>query len=592
VTTSTIKKFDLVNYKGFSKFTAHLTGSTYLVGPNNAGKSTLIHALRGCGHMIDHALAKAADENRRDDKGWIRAWSFPRDEFALVTENIRHEFSPAETRLELHFSNGNTLRAVWPAKEDSQQDEHGAFFYLESGKGKNPIRPKEVREMFPRIGIIPTLMPIDHSEQLVGKDHVRRHIDGRLASRHFRNQVHLLQERPDTDDYASYCEFVHQWTPEINITDLRVRMGVPPELDLFYREARSRTEKEIYWAGDGLQIWLQFLYHMHRLQGAPVVILDEPDVYLHADLQRRLVRMLRDCGAQTIAATHSLEIVAEAGAGAITFVDRNRRKTIRALGNEILEHVSETIGSHFNMRLARALRAKAVVFVEGKDMKLLRQLARTIGAETFANETRVAIIPLEGFSNWENVMPFQWFADNLLEKSVPVFIILDRDYRSDVDIAFVEARLKEKGGIPMVWKRKEIESYLLEIPVLQRATGAPEAWLAERFDEISARLRDSVLARFHSSFFRRAQRDKQDLVTTTELALKAFEELWGDPLLRRWMVPPKQVMSGLNAALAAAGHRTTSFQYLAKTIGKTELDPEVAGCLRRIEHCIRSSEVA
>jgi predicted ATP-dependent endonuclease of OLD family len=124
----TIKQLDLVNYKGFAKFSAFFSGSTYLVGPNNAGKSTLVHALRGCAHMLDHAYAKSPTEYCRDRDRWIRAYSFPKDDFSLVTENIRHEFSPEETRLDLIFSNNSKLHVVWPSKDDSTSENRGAFF--------------------------------------------------------------------------------------------------------------------------------------------------------------------------------------------------------------------------------------------------------------------------------------------------------------------------------------------------------------------------------------------------------------------------------------------------------------------------------
>ena len=58
---------------------------------------------------------------------------------------------------------------------------------------------------------------------------------------------------------------------------------------MLVRERGDRTPKELFWVGDGMQIFVQILTHLWRLRSADVVILDEPDLYLHADLQRRLV---------------------------------------------------------------------------------------------------------------------------------------------------------------------------------------------------------------------------------------------------------------------------------------------------------------
>jgi len=81
------------------------------------------------------------------------------------------------------------------------------------------------------------------------------------------------------------------------------------EIDVFLREAGDRTPKELFWAGDGMQVFVQLLVHLYRLRDSDVIVLDEPDLYLHADLQRRLVRLLENTAAQTITATHSSEML-------------------------------------------------------------------------------------------------------------------------------------------------------------------------------------------------------------------------------------------------------------------------------------------
>jgi len=460
------------------------------------------------------------------------------------------------------------------------------FFYLVGDAGKQPLSPKSVREFFPRIGIIPTLMPIDQTEQVLQEEYVRRSIDGRLASRHFRNQLNLLKINGD-DYFNSYCSMVEHWTPEIQIKDLSKRVGAKAqEIDLFYREIQGRTDMEIYWSGDGLQIWLQFLLHLHRLKGSSIIILDEPDVYLHADLQRRLVRVLKECEAQTITATHSLEILGEAGSGAITLVDRTRRKTFRAPGDEMLAGVSEIIGSQFNIRLARALRAKAVVFVEGKDLGLLRNMANKVGATSLVTEYQVAVIPLDGFSNWENMIPFQWLTNVLLNKSVPVFAVLDRDYRLEEELGDITNKLNEYGVIPLIWKRKELESYLLNIECIQRLTGAPEAWLRKTMSGIINSLEDFCLARVHKQYAQLGRKNREQEVTVTAEALAAFRLEWNNSSSRVNIVPPKEVLTRLNEKLTGEGYKPTSFKAISYEIRNTEIPDEVRTNLQKIDQVI------
>src|SRR5207253_782344 len=148
---------------------------------------------------------------------------------------------------------------------------------------------------------------------LLTPKYVRENLDGRLASRHFRNQLLLLDEESRDEDFAAFRAFASQWTSEVKIRDLDQHRGDKNMiLDLYYTEVGRRSEKELVWAGDGMQIWLQLLLHVFRLRDRDVILLDEPDVFLHPDLQRRLVWLLESLPGQTITATHSSEVLVEA----------------------------------------------------------------------------------------------------------------------------------------------------------------------------------------------------------------------------------------------------------------------------------------
>lgn len=127
-------------------------------------------------------------------------------------------------------------------------------------------------------------------------------------------------------------------------------------IDVFYAERGFNAEKEVAWLGDGMQVWLQLLFHVYRLREHEVLILDEPDVYLHADPQRRLVRLLESVKGQFILASHSSEVLAEADQGSILYVDRGLSSALRVKDPKRLEIVSRSVGTSCNLRIAKALR--------------------------------------------------------------------------------------------------------------------------------------------------------------------------------------------------------------------------------------------
>jgi predicted ATP-dependent endonuclease of OLD family len=357
------------------------------------------------------------------------------------------------------------------------------------------------------------------------------------------------------------------------------------ELDLFYTEPGRRSEKEIVWAGDGIQIWLQLLLHVFRNRHVDVLILDEPDVFLHPDLQRRLVKLLDDLPAQTIAATHSSEVLAEAPGNSVIWIDRVRRRSVSAPDPATLDELETSLGTQFRLRVARALRSKLVVFVEGRDMKLLRGLASTVGADRFANEIDVAVVPLRGFDNWDRIEPFVWLTDDLLEQSVHVHAILDRDYRPDSTCRSVVARLKNVRVKAHVWRKKELESYLLVPAAMARLSGADEPWIEFELASIAASLENDVFARFSYERQRLAQHDHR--VQALQEAKAEFDTAWDSQDQRLAMCPPKEILSELNKKLRSGGWKTLSFEALAKTLLADEVAPEVINVLERIEDALK-----
>lgn len=337
----------------------------------------------------------------------------------------------------------------------------------------------------------------------------------------------------------------------------------------------------MFWAGDGIQAWLQLLLHLLRSKDSDVLVLDEPDLYLHADLQRRLTRLLESREAQTITATHSPEMLGEASPESLIWVDKSRRRGVRPPDDAAIGELARTIGSQFNLRLAKALKARVVLFVEGDDMKIIRDIAKIAGLTRFANEIGLAIVPLGGFSRWGDVTPFQWLNDHFLGGSVSGYVVLDRDYRSDSETRQVRDSLRAAGVNVHVWKHKELESYLLVPSTLARVSGASPDWTTQHLRAIADGMEHSVGARMIVERQQRGRRDRA--VQIAEAASRDFAAAWEDEQGRCLLCPAKDVLSALNRDLQTAGHRPVSARTLAKRMRRDEIAPEMLNLLSRIE---------
>jgi energy-coupling factor transporter ATP-binding protein EcfA2 len=577
----------LLRYKGFEDFDLRLGRQAVLVGPNNAGKTTLVQSLRLAASLLRFARRRNAYEAFEDDV----LDSYPRNVFGYPVahvgvrelswykdENLRHEFRNDATGLVVWFKSKASLRVVWPVSG-------AAFFYIDKMPGVIARTAAEVRDCVPTIGVVPTLLPVEEREEVLEPHYVWESVGTRRTSRHFRNQLYHTRNK-SSESFDSFTNFAVANTPEISSISLRdVYAASAHELDLFVTETATGKEKEVYWLGDGLQIWLQVLLHIWLNQDVETLILDEPDVFLHPDLQRRLIAILDDFDKQVVLATHAPEIVGEANKDAVVWVDRTRRRSRRAGEPAVLEKLNVVLGSGFNLGLARALRSRVALFVEGEDMKILRNLARAVGAENVRRERGLAVIQLGGFSNWHQVEPFAWLSRELLGNTVKIYVLLDRDYRGDATIRALQDALKGSEVNVHVWHRKELESYLLVPEAIARASGL-EVKVAEQLMETAIQ---TLRLDAQASFISRRQHDAArgtDYRTVARAALPEFENMWANPQERIKLVPPKSALSAIAREAQALGARPVSDRNISAVIKATEVDEEMSQVLLDIEYAL------
>ena len=297
-------------------------------------------------------------------------------------------------------------------------------------------------------------------------------------------------------------------------------------------------------------------------------------MFLHPDLQRRLVALLDSTGLQVVMATHSAEVAAEVDPAMVALVDRSTRRASRAKTEDQLELLSQSIGSSFNLRLAKALRATGVVFVEGHDMRVMRILARTLGLQRLATEAGLAIIQLGGFASWDHLPAFAWLAKDLLPGAVDLSVILDRDYHSEKGVARGEAGPAEANPRPHAWKRKEWERLAPPPPAISRLSRATESTVLDILDRASEEQRYHISSQL-AAHARKSSDAGLDLATLLEPMQRQFDVAWLDREYRLSRANAKQLLSCVNRFLVEAGYKAVSTYKLALEHQRDEIAPEM-----------------
>lgn len=539
------------NYKAFARFQMSLQDFNVLVGPNNAGKSTLISAFRILAEGLRRARTRKAVPLEVDG---LTVWGhhLSLSDLYVASENIFYNYddsAPAEIKFRL--SNGNHLRLYFPAQET-------CYLIPESAR-RVATTPATFRTDFDiEVAFVPILGPVEQHEPVYQEQAARQALLTNRASRNFRNIWHHY-----SDDFDNFRDLVGRTWPGMDIQRPEISMvNGKPHLVMFCPE--ERFPREICWSGYGFQVWCQMLTYIVKAKNASILVIDEPDIYLHADLQRQLVSLLRELGPDIVLATHSTEIISETEPTSLLNINK-RNLSARRMGDvSQVKRVFAALGSNLNPTLTQLAKTRRVLFVEGTDFQILAAFARVLNRTRTANRSDFAVVQLEGF-NPRKMIDIAKGIELTLAAKVERAVVLDRDYRSSEEIKSVEQALKKETSLVHIHPRKEIENYLLDSGALTRAalerlndrskrsgdapTDCPD--IAEMLNQISDELRSEVMAQFLAkrTGFLKKSTPNLDLATCNETAIKDFEEKWRNPASRPEILPGKEVLARVNARL-------------------------------------------
>jgi predicted ATPase len=223
----------------------------------------------------------------------------------------------------------------------------------------------------------------------------------------------------------------------------------------------SSGEKEVFF--------LLSFFIRHRVENS-VVTIDEPELHLHPELARRLVRLMLSVksGNQIWLATHNGEIIDEAGRDKTYYVSRGEsisevvpgsEEPLAALQLRSLFGVSGYIGV-----------AKNMVFLEGEGASADRKAFGWLFGEKAGS---VKLIPAGGV---DNHLRINSAVLAILESTFGVcqfYLVRDRDYMTP---EMADAYSTKSRGRLHVLERNQIENYLLAPELIRKV-------LLEQYDK-------------------------------------------------------------------------------------------------------------
>lgn len=223
-------------------------------------------------------------------------------------------------------------------------------------------------------------------------------------------------------------------------------------------------------SGSGMMQVLQILTSIYRYcpSNAEVVLLDEPDAHLHANMQVALFYSLREIqkelNIQIIISTHSTSIISAAQPFEIIPVSGASHIEPLTQSEEVDEVISDRIDSY---ELSKVKVNGVLVFFEDQNIDYFLKCDQILDTHCLVGPRTVAYLP--GRTK-DDKMPFHIkpVLHELLGRNISVFVIRDRDGLSN-DIVDIITNVADEAEVDYHFlKNYEIESYLLFAPLLQR----------------------------------------------------------------------------------------------------------------------------
>lgn len=586
--TLTITSARFRDFKAFKDFSVSFRHMNILVGPNNAGKSTVIGALRALSAAMQRARARNPEPVPAPEGTRRRGWSLQEDSIPISLENVHTEYESIDSSVEFRISNGSSLSLFFPAD--------GGSYLIPEHPERVVLSASSFRSQFPlRVGVVPILGQVEHDEAMVTDETVRRNLATNRASRHFRN----YWLRAEADDFSAFRERVRSTWVGMDIerpyVELAHKSGESVVV-MFCKE--ERATRELYWAGAGFQVWCQILTHVVRESTAQMLVVDEPEIYLHPDVQRQLLTILRDLGPDVVIATHSSEIVSNAETGEILLVDKRARSAKRVTGIEGVRAALARLGSAQNFALTQLARTQKLIFVEGSDFKLLALFARKLGLSGLAAGTGFATAPTGGFPTPPALRAAVDGMNLAMGTAAKYAGVFDRDYRSDDETLALEAEFRSVLSFARVLRRKELENYLLVPDALDRAiqhalsdtarrNGKPPSQAAPAADVLSElaedfRIDTQIQVLDRAAQFQRKTGSTAHATTLHAAALREFEENWRTLAGKVQLVPGKDLLARMNQRLQTLGISLTPTEII-RQMRRDEIAPDLASTLRELE---------
>lgn len=459
-----IRELFLESFKGFGEFTLQCSRFTCLAGPNNGGKTSLLHAIKLLFDVYRFALGNKSQPD---------------------FSNIRWESSPEESIRRLSFGDPDAIwlkkRTTEPCRISALLEDQTKLSLEIQGPSKysldimldgtsirgKPVETRWQERLHAVFRLNPAFVPpvgsVSPAERFLSHPQFVQSADQGKSSECWRSQLFWLYNDGKSEEFEGVLARVSRYLPGVNIMPPGLTHGNPPDVLVQYSE--DDVVFDISTSGGGLRTLLNLAVVL-QFADSTCLLLDEPDAHLHGTLQRAVSSMLSDycdeTDVQVIVASHAPDFLSEIPIESLRWIDRRDKN---AQSCEGLGALLTDLGAVSKADAIRAYGADKVLFVEGcLDQSVLGPLFQKSGYKNPFDDPHVIVARLPGGKgDRTHLRMFKQLLNETLRIDVAVAAITDHDFEFD------SGPESTSDVCVLTLERKEVENFLLEPQVLHCA---------------------------------------------------------------------------------------------------------------------------
>lgn len=470
-----LTKLKIEKFKRVKEIEIPLSDVNILVGTNGCGKSSIIQAV----HLACCVMRQVdrVDGSRTSTVGVEELDYLPTDDYKTLGHNGNwgnQEGSPSSA-VTLTFTKPDDSTVVGRCRLRSARNAGISI----TGSVPSDLTPllRTKRKFFS--AYIPGISGIPNKEERKSKKIILKACSFGDSNVILRNALLLLKEINPAN-----IGLIQQWIQRI-IGPITIDVKHDNETDLYIEcnITTNGTTKSIELIGTGyLQLIQIFCYIL--LFDPGVLLIDEPDIHLHPQVQEKLIGVLSDVararGIKIIITTHSPFIVR--GAPVDTNIYWLQNGSIESANRSLVE---TALGwGAFGKRL--------IIISEDSNTSLLKKIV----SQWPEIEQAVAFYPGNGYKNIPSPQQAKELSETLGGK-FKILVHRDRDSLTDAEIATLSANYTNSGVHLWLPKESDIEGYFCQPTFLEVFLGCSLLQAETYISEITTQHATTVREQFN-----------------------------------------------------------------------------------------------